>query len=137
MGDKLEGWDNSLCPEANHLIRKMLENDEGRRPRPTAAEAASHPLFWTKRKKIDLLIAVGNQKPEFTCPRAKRLFPLSAVETDLETSYSTLVKYVMKWDDPKYLHMPVIYSEMTKKRSPYDTFSLVELVRFIRNAYAL
>jgi serine/threonine protein kinase len=131
MGDKMEGWDNSLCPEAAQLIKKMLSSDDS--GRPGADEALSHPLFWSEKKKIDLLIAVGNQ-PEFECPRAKRPPPLTAVETDLETSFSTIVKYVT-WNDPRYVHMPAIYTEMTKKRK-YKTNSVVELVRFIRNAIA-
>ena len=27
MNDKMDGWDNSLCPEATHLVKKMLENN--------------------------------------------------------------------------------------------------------------
>jgi hypothetical protein len=33
--------------------------------------------------------------------------------------------------------MPAIYTEMVKKRKwPYDTYSVIELLRFIRNAIA-
>ena len=28
MNDKMDGWDNSLCPEATHLVKKMLENNK-------------------------------------------------------------------------------------------------------------
>jgi serine/threonine protein kinase len=129
MEDKMEGWDNSLCPEAAQLVKKMLSRDDTKRP--GADEASSHPLFWSEKKKIDLLIAVGNQQ-EFECPRAKRSLPLTAVETDLEKSFGIIVK-CKKWDDSRYLHMPAIYIEMKKKRK-YDTDSVVELVRFIRNA---
>jgi serine/threonine protein kinase len=129
---KIVGWDDSLCPESTHLVTKMLDSDESKRP--TAAEALAHPLFWTKKKKNDFLIAVGNQKPEFK-PRATRSPPLSAVEMDLETGFGTIVKFP-KWDDPRYPHMPFIYSGITRNGSRYDTSSLVELVRFIRNAYA-
>jgi serine/threonine protein kinase len=131
MGGIMEGWDNSLCPEAAEIIKKMLSSDDRRRP--GADEALSHPLFWSKKKKIDLLIAVGNQ-PEFECPRAKRPIVLTAVETDLETSFSTTFKKVT-WNHPRYVHMPDIYAEMKKKRK-YETKSVVELVRFIRNAIA-
>jgi serine/threonine protein kinase len=133
LNDKMEGLDNSLSPEAALLVEKMLECDKSKRP--SASEALVHPLFWSKKKKIDLLIAVGNQNPEFTCPRAKRSPPLSAVEMDLENGFGTILKFP-KWDDPRNKHMPDNYSEKTKQTSPYDTFSLVELVRFIRNAYA-
>ncbi|XP_031565740.1 uncharacterized protein LOC116300910 [Actinia tenebrosa] len=133
MNGNMEGRDNSLCIEATHLLKKILDYDDTRRP--SAAEALDHPLFWSKKKKMDLLIAVGNQ-PEFSCPRAKVASPLTAVENDLEASFGTIVKHV-KWNDPGYVHMPVIYNEMMLKRKmPYDPFSMVELVRFIRNAYA-
>jgi serine/threonine protein kinase len=133
----LAGWDNSLCPEATHLIRKMLDSDESKQP--SAKEALAHPMFWTKKKKIDLLIAVGNQ-PEFEYSLSKRSTALTAVETDLEASFSTIVNYAT-WNDPRYVlvrmvRMPAIYAEMTKKRKPYGTRSVVELVRFIRNSYA-
>jgi serine/threonine-protein kinase/endoribonuclease IRE1 len=130
MDDKMEGWDNSLCPEAAELLEKMLSSDDS--GRPGADEALSHPFFWSKKKKIDLLIAVGNQ-PAFELPRATGPTVLTAVETDLETSFSTIVKY-KTWNDTGYEHMPAIYAEMKKKRKSYDTHSVVELVRFIRNA---
>jgi serine/threonine-protein kinase/endoribonuclease IRE1 len=132
MNDKMEGWDqDSLPPEATHLLKMMLESDKSKRP--SAGEALDHPFFWKNRKRIDFLSAVGNQ-PEFEYPRAKRSSPLTAVETDLERSYGTIVRYVT-WNDPGFVHMPAIYAEMTKKRK-YDTCSVVELVRFIRNAYS-
>ena len=125
------GWDDSLCPEATHLLKAMLDRDK--KKRPSAREALDHPFFWTKEKKLDFLTAVGNQ-PEFECPRAKRTPPLTAVETDLETSFGTIVRYA-NWNDPGYKHMPGIYKEMKKKRQ-YDTRSVVELVRLIRNGYS-
>jgi hypothetical protein len=83
---------------------------------------------------MDLVIAVGNQ-PEFECPRAKRSSTLTVVETDLDKVFGTIVKYVT-WNDPTYVHMPAIYTEMTQKRKSYNTRSVVELVRFIRNTHA-
>jgi serine/threonine protein kinase len=132
MNGKMEGWDKSLPPEETHLVKWMFEKDYGKRP--TAGEALDHPLFWLKDKKKDLLTAVGNQ-PEFKCPRVKRKRPLTAVETDLDTNVSTIVARGT-WNNSGYKNMPAIYSEMTKKRKSYDTRSVVELVRFIRNAYS-
>ena len=129
----MEGWDDFLGPEAVHLINDMLNSDK--KDRPTAGVALDHPLFWSKKKKIDLLKAVGNQS-EFECPRAIKSTPLSAVETDLEKNFSTILVHG-KWNDPRYKDMPTIFKEMTSsKRKFYDTNSVVELVRFIRNAYS-
>ncbi|XP_031569191.1 uncharacterized protein LOC116303744 isoform X2 [Actinia tenebrosa] len=130
---KIEGWDDSLSPEATHLVKNMLGSDE--KGRPTAGEALDHPMFWSNKKKVDLLVAVGNQTV-FEYPRAGRSTCLSAVETNLEKSFSTIVVHGV-WNDPRYKDMPHIYAEMTStKRKSYDTYSVVELVRFIRNAYA-
>jgi serine/threonine protein kinase len=133
MNNKMEGWDDSLCPDSTDLMNSMVDSEGSKRP--TAAEALTHMLFWSKKKKMDLLIAVGNQ-PEFQCPRAKRKRSLlTAVETDLDNNFKTMVKYVT-WDNPGYVHMPAIYIEMTQKRKSYNTRSVVELVRFIRNTHA-
>lgn len=136
MNDVMDDWDPLLGPEATELIRCMLDSDESNRP--TASQAVAHPLFWPEKKKMAFLIAVGNQ-PEFECPRAlahKRSIPLTPVENDVEKSFGAIVKY-RTWHDSGYLHMPAIYTEMTSKRkTPYDTASVVELVRFIRNTHA-
>lgn len=133
MNNNLDGWDSSLCTEATDLIEGML--DSGDKKRPTAADALTHPFFWSKKKKMDLLIAVGNQ-PEFACPRKKRASPLTAVEIDLENNFGTIIKKTT-WNDAGYANMNAIYAQMTmKRRSPYNTKSVVELVRFIRNTHA-
>jgi serine/threonine-protein kinase/endoribonuclease IRE1 len=134
MDGKNEGWDQSLSPQATHLTKEMLKTNM----RPTTAEVLDHPYFWSKTKMTDFIIAVGNQ-PEFEYTRAlsKRPTPLTAVETDTEKSFSTIVRYGT-WNDPRYAHMPAIYAEMTNSRRGrkyYNTGSVIELVRFIRNAY--
>ena len=132
MNDNMEGWDDSINPEAAHLVEELLQNEESKRP--TATTALAHPLFWSKKNKLDLLIAVGNQ-PEFSCPRALAE-STTVVEDDLETSFPSIVKYG-KWNAPGYAHMPAIFTEMMlKRKTPYDPLSAVELVRFIRNAVA-
>ncbi|XP_031574916.1 uncharacterized protein LOC116308594 [Actinia tenebrosa] len=130
LNDNKEGWNGNLSPEAAHLIERLLLKEAIERP--TATAALAHPFFWPKKKKLDFLIAVGNQQ-EFGFSRAKRTL-LTALETELEARFGTIVKYV-KWNNPGYAHMPAIYTEMTKRRT-YQTNSVVELVRFIRNAYA-
>ena len=131
MNGKMEGWDKSLCPEATHLIKRMLiksnEND-----RPSAAEALQHPFFWSNKEKVDFLEVVGNQK-EFACPRSKRHHhsPSTQVEQDLEKRFSIIVKHK---DWSSLPDMNKLYCEM-KRRRKYKSSSAVELVRFIRNTY--
>ena len=133
MNDEMKGWDNSLHPEASQLIKRMLESNLNERP--TVEEAANHPLFWSNEKKVNFLKAVGNQE-EFECPRVKRKPPLTNVETDMEKGFGAIVKH-KSWNSSKHNSMPDIYKTMTKGkgRSRYDTSSVVELVRFIRNVY--
>jgi serine/threonine-protein kinase/endoribonuclease IRE1 len=133
MNGRMDCWDNSLPPEATHLVKRMLESKE--KDRPSAEEALEHPLFWSKGKKVDFLEAVGNQK-EFQCPRPKRTLPLTLVETDLQKNFSIIVKHG-SWSSSRYGNTPGIYIEMIKGkgRKNYDTSSAVELVRFIRNVY--
>ena len=133
MNGKMDCWDNSLLPEATHLVKRMLKSNE--KDRPNAEEALEHPLFWSKGRKVDFLEAVGNQK-EFECPRSKRTPPLTLVETDLEKNFSIIVKHG-SWSSSRYRNTPGIYTEMIKGkgRKNYDTSSAVELVRFMRNVY--
>ena len=131
MNGTMDCWDNSLPPEATHLVKRMLESKE--KDRPNAEEALEHPLFWSKGKKVDFLEAVGNQK-EFQCPRSKR--SKSQVETDLEKNVGIIVKYG-SWSSSRYGNTHGIYKEMIKGkgRKNYDTSSAVEFVRFVRNVY--
>ena len=129
MHGKMEGWDDSLFPEATHLVKEMLESNEN--DRPSAAKALEHPLFWSNKEKVDFLEVVGNQK-EFECPRSKRHpSSLTQVEQDLEKCFSIIVKH-KDWSSST--DMNKIYHEM-KRRRKYRTSSAVELVRFIRNTY--
>ncbi|KAK3753717.1 hypothetical protein QZH41_013809, partial [Actinostola sp. cb2023] len=146
LSNSMEGWNSSLAPEDSDLIQTMLDSDENQRP--SASQALDHPMFWSKKKKLNILSAVGNQ-PEFECPRAIKTTFLTAVEIELEMSFPNIVKYAT-WDDPRYVQMPAIFTEMTQPvvkttrkgkiyTTPprkYDTGSAVELVRFIRNAIA-
>jgi serine/threonine protein kinase/ankyrin repeat protein len=129
----MEGWDESLPPEATHLVKRLLESNE--KDRPSAEEALEHPLFWSKEKKVDFLKAVGNQE-EFECPRSKRTLSLTLVETDLEKNFGIIVKHG-SWTSPGYRNTHGIHKEMIKGkgRKNYATSSAVELVRFMRNAY--
>ena len=133
MKGEMEGWNSTLCPEASHLIKRMLEINE--KNRPSAQEVLKHPLFWSGQKKMDFLEAVGNQK-EFECPRSKRTTSLTMVEADLQRMFGAIVKHG-SWINPSYKCMPNIHTQMTRGRGRkhYDTRSAVELIRFIRNVY--
>jgi serine/threonine-protein kinase/endoribonuclease IRE1 len=132
-GEMESDWDKCISSEATDLLKKMLRKDGSERPTPTSALA--HPLFWSKSKKKDFLIAVGNQ-PEFEFPSSKTSLPKTDVEKDLDskTSFETIVER-RTWDNRKYDLMAKFCREMTKRRT-YDTQSVVDLVRLIRNAYA-
>ncbi|XP_028515024.1 uncharacterized protein LOC110239626 isoform X2 [Exaiptasia diaphana] len=149
LNNNMEGWDSDLDPESSHVITGML-NCTNEKERPTASMLLHHPMFWSKKKKLDFLSAVGNQD-EFECPRNKRPAPplRSDVEKDLEKEFATIVEFG-KWDDPRYTQTSAIFIETQKpivkhdkKGKPYnvttrkyDIGSAVELVRFIRNAIA-
>ncbi|KAK3745893.1 hypothetical protein QZH41_006134 [Actinostola sp. cb2023] len=134
VNNNMEGWNNCLSPEATHLVKQMLDSHETQRP--SAADALNHPMFWSNKKKMDFLSAVGNQQ-------------LNAVETDLQATFPTIVKHTT-WNDAMYTHMPDIHYEMTQlivktgktgklytvSPKKYKTGSVVELIRFIRNAIA-
>ncbi|KXJ10098.1 Ankyrin repeat domain-containing protein 50 [Exaiptasia diaphana] len=132
LKNDMEGWNKSLDPESSHRIKGML-NCTNEKERPIASKLLHHPMFWSKKKKLDFLSAVGNQE-EVKCPRAKRTVPLTMVEQDLEDEFATIAKFG-KWDDPRYTQTSVILNE-SKVRTNYDFRSSVDLVRFIRNAMA-
>ncbi|KAK3747914.1 hypothetical protein QZH41_000188 [Actinostola sp. cb2023] len=141
LNNNMEGWNNCLSPEATHLVKQMLDETQ----RPSAADALNHPMFWSNKKKMDFLSAVGNQQ-EIKCPVIGHL---NAVETDLEATFPTIVKHTT-WNDAMYTHMPDIHYDMTQpivktgkkgklytvSPKKYNTGSVVELIRFIRNAIA-
>jgi serine/threonine protein kinase len=129
----MDCWDNSLPPEASHLVKWMLESKE--KDRPSAKEALEHPVFSSKGKKVDFLEAVGNQK-EFECPRSKRGLPFTQGETYLEKNFGIIVKY-RSWSSSRYGSTHGIYIIMIKEKGRKNdaTSSAVELVRFARNVY--
>ncbi len=132
MKGSMQGWDGLLCPEATHLVKWMLESKV--QDRPTAKEALGHPLFWSNEKKVDFLKTVGDQV-EIECPRSIRKKPFTQVEEDLDRSFDTIVKN-KTWDS-SYPYMSRIHREMKNEGGrSYNTKSIVELVRFIRNVYA-
>jgi serine/threonine protein kinase/ankyrin repeat protein len=142
VNGKMEAWDNSLPPEATDLVKRMLESNE--KDRPSAEKALEHPLFWSKKEKVEFLKAVGNQK-EFECPRSKKILPrtrpsrkrtvpLTPIETDLENG----IKFKPNWNTfAWYGNTHAIHKVMMTGtgRKDYAISSAVDLVRFIRNVY--
>ena len=141
VNGKMEAWDNSLPPEATDLVKRMLESNE--KDRPSAEKALEHPLFWSKKEKVEFLKAVGNQK-EFECPRSKKILPLTGpsrkrtvpltpIETDLENG----IKFKANWNTSAYGNTHAIHRKMMTGtgRKDYASWSAVDLVRFIRNVY--
>ncbi|XP_028518576.1 uncharacterized protein LOC110251065 isoform X2 [Exaiptasia diaphana] len=130
--NKMEGWNDSLSPEAAHLVESMLQQDES--DRPSAADSLSHPLFWSNEKKMEFLRAVGNQDA-IAC-RRPACGPLNAFESDLESAQPRIINHG-DWNNVRYTHTSDIYTNMQSDphaRRNCDTRSVVELVRFIRNA---
>ena len=121
MNDKMDGWDNSLCPEATHLVKKMLESNK--MDRPSAAEALEHPLFWSNKRKVNFLKAVSSHE-KFTKKHDPNIE--AALKNSMERG---------RWNNKnKYKHMSKLHTEMSKSRE-YRVRSVVDLVRLIRNVY--
>ena len=121
MNGNMNGWDNSLCPEATHLVKKMLERNESNRP--SCAEASKHPFFWSNEKKLHFLFAV----------RKNRKFRDDGdhyIRNALRKG-----KHRASWIDEAYEHMKAFHVEMSRHNYYYRVESVVDLVRFIRNVY--
>ena len=118
MNGNMEGWDKCLCPEATHLIKRMLESNEN--DRPSAAEALEHPFFWSNERKVNFLKAVSGHK-KFR----------ESHDPNIEAALKKSVK-CGKWN--KYKHMKKLHAEMSKIRN-YRVKSVVDLIRLIRNVY--
>ena len=120
MNSNMCGWDKSLCPEATHLVKMMLERNESNRP--SSAEALNHPLFWSNDKKLDFLVAVSKNE-NFR----------SDHDPDIEVALRNS-KHRARWTNGAYKHMQNFHDEMSRYRN-YRVKSAVDLVRFIRNVY--
>ena len=117
--------DPLLGPEAISCLQILLAKNPAKRP--PAAYLNQHPFLWSDRKKIEFLKAVGDQ-PEAAYP-AKN--PNSELERRLQASVRVRLG---TWN----VVIPQIYQEMTEAwtQKKYRTDKLIDLIRFIRNAYA-
>ena len=120
--------DQSLHAEVASFLQVLLTKDPLKRP--PAAYLNQHPYLWSDRKKIEFLKAVGDQ-PEATYPAQN---PNSALELRLQNTSTGRNVRILSWDQT----IGTLYIEMTTawQRKKYRTDKVIDLVRFIRNAYA-
>ncbi|CAB3999418.1 probable myosin light chain kinase DDB_G0292624 [Paramuricea clavata] len=117
-------------PEAANFFQTLLSKDPSKRT--PAKFLHQHPFLWSERKKIEFLKAVGDQ-PEAISPTKH---PNSPLEQRLQTTKIGQIVQVVEWN----LH-PLIYAlfaeiTTTWKQKKYRTDEVIDLLRFIRNAYA-
>ena len=119
--------DQALGSEAISFLQIVLTKNPSKRP--PAAHLNQHPFLWSNRKKIEFLKAVGDQ-PEAAYPAE---FP-NSLEQRLQTTYTGKRVRITTWDRV----IAEIYHEITRgwKLKKYRTDKLIDLIRFIRNAYA-
>ena len=120
--------DRVLRAEVISFLNILLPKDPSKRP--PAKYLSQHPYLWTDRKKIEFLKAVGDQ-PEATNP-AK--YVNSALELRLQKTPTGRIVDIHSWHDK----IGTLYVEMITawKLKKYRTDKLIDLIRFIRNAYA-
>ena len=120
--------DQVLRPEAISFLHSILAKNPSKRP--PAAYLNQHPFIWSDRKKIEFLKAVGDQ-PEAANPAEH---PNSELEQSLEITNTGKQIKIVTWDRS----IAKIYQEMTRawKQKKYRTDKVIDLIRFIRNAYA-
>ena len=121
-------------PEAASFLQTLLRKDPSKRP--PANVFHQHPFLWSERKKIEFLTAVGNQ-PEAASPTNH---PNSQLEQRLQmTNIGRKVQPVQggsAWNLVN-LQMNALFAEIaTARRQKYRTDKVIDLLRFIRNAYA-
>lgn len=113
-----------LSEEARDVLEQLLA---GTCDRPMASDTLKHPFFWSNDKKIRFLCATGNQREIATnCVSPVRQQIMNILDPTFFTT---------PWDS----RFPSLYSTLTtasRGRRNYLTTSAVDLVRFIRNAYA-
>ncbi|CAB3999419.1 serine threonine- kinase endoribonuclease IRE1-like [Paramuricea clavata] len=121
----------AFYPEAASFFQMLLSKDPLKRPPVNVLH--QHPFFWNERKKIEFLTAVGNQ-PEAASPTKH---PNSQLEQRLQvTNIGRKVQPVQggsAWNLVN-LQMDALFAE--SRRQKYRTDKVIDLLRFIRNAYA-
>jgi serine/threonine-protein kinase/endoribonuclease IRE1 len=120
--------DRALRVEVTSFLQVLLTKVPSKRP--PAAYLNQHPYLWSDKKKMEFLKAVGDQ-PEAAYPANN---PNSALELRLQTTNTGQSVRIISWD----LAIGKLYEEMTRawKLKKYRTDKVIDLIRFIRNAYA-
>ena len=120
--------DRALRAEVTSFLQFLLTKVPSKRP--PAAYLNQHPYLWSDKKKMEFLKAVGDQQ-EAAYP-AKN--PNSALELRLQATNTGQSVRFISWD----LAIGKLYEEITKawKSKKYRTDKVIDLIRFIRNAYA-
>ena len=120
--------EGALGPAGHNLLKQVLTKEI--KDRPKVALIGGHCFFWSNQKKIQFLMAVGDQK-ELAQSRKHQgdSFILRLETTPLARRFI---------NNPWSMQIPDLHHEMVSAWKPknYDTTSLVDLVRFFRNAYA-
>ena len=120
--------DRALRAEVISFLNTLLPKHPSKRP--PAKYLSQHPYLWSDRKKIEFLKAVGDQ-PEATNPAH---YVNSPLELRLQKTPTGRNVDVHSW----HHKIGTLYVEMTTswKLKKYRTDKLIDLIRFIRNAYA-
>ena len=122
-------FDRNLSPEAKSFLQILLNKVSSKRP--PASYLNQHPYLWSDRKKIEFLKAVGDQ-PEAEKPLKD--YPNSDLEKRLQTTGTGQIVDLIPWNR----NIGKLYEEMVSawKWKTYRTDKVIDLIRFIRNAYA-
>ena len=115
----------ALHPEAIRFLQILLHKDPSKRL--SAKVLDKRPFLWSERKKIEFLKAVGDQR-EAANPTK---YPNSPLEQYLQETDIGKNVYVWNVVNPQ---MKALFAEM--KQIKYRTDKVIDLLRFIRNAYA-
>jgi serine/threonine protein kinase/ankyrin repeat protein len=119
--------DRALRAEVTSFLQVLLTRVPSKRP--PAAYLNQHPYLWSDKKKMEFLKAVGDQQ-EAAFPANN---PNSALELRLQATHTGQSVRILSWD----LAIGKLYEEMTAwKLKKYRTNKVIDLIRFIRNAYA-
>lgn len=128
IADGKVSLNSSLSDEAKHFIGLIL----AKKPtvRPPASHLHQHPFLWSEKKKVEFLKAMGDQK-EAARPTEFPNFPLQ--QSLRAAKLGNRLEY-QGWD----ARIPVLYRHITTSwpQKRYRTNQVIDLVRFVRNAYA-
>jgi serine/threonine-protein kinase/endoribonuclease IRE1 len=120
--------DKALHPEATSFLQVLLTKDPSERP--SATYLNQRPFLWSETKKIEFLKAIGDQ-PEAVNPANFSHSPLVRLLQDTRTGQEARI---VSWDHAIERLFKETTMAWTKKK--YHTDKVIDLLRFIRNAYA-